>query len=364
MNYCRTDVASPLTATLVGGTELKWYAVANGGTAYSTAPTPSTSMAGTKNYYVSQVVNGVEGPRALIVVNVYSLPTAPLAITGESQVCGYVGTNRTTTYSIEAVAGAATYQWILPTGMNLVSTSADGLTITVNFANVAGGTGTLGQIFVKSVTANGCLSTARTYTLYKNIYAPGTIAGITSIGDYVGRTTAVTYTIAALPTAQSYLWEVPAGVNIVSGQGTTSVVVNFLNANTALGTLGNISVKSVSPCGTSGAKTLSLVKELPTKPASLTTSLTNVCSVVGTQTNITYTCAAVPNISTYAWTIPTGGTIMPLSLWMTSVATCFTTRFLSSHPREISRYFLSERLHWILLLKSTPWWEPNASVPK
>ncbi len=313
VNYCKSEAASPLTATLVYGTALKWYTFASGGTALASAPTPSTSVVGVKSYYVSQVQNGVEGPRAQIVVNVFALPTAPLAISGVGQVCGFVGTTATTTYSIAPVSGATTYEWTLPTGMNLISTSPDGLTITVNFADVPPGSGTLGQILVKSVSANGCLSSAKTLTLLRNIYAPGTISGITSIGDYVGGTTPVTYTIASLPTAQSYLWEVPEGVAIVSGQGTTSVAVNFQNASTTLGTLGNISVKTVSGCGVSAPKTLSLVKELPNKPASLSTSSTNVCFVVGTSENITYTIPPVANISTYAWTIPAGGTIIGAS---------------------------------------------------
>ncbi|MFA6149898.1 MAG: T9SS type A sorting domain-containing protein [Chitinophagaceae bacterium] len=75
VTYCQAATASALTAT---GTSLKWYTVATGGTASTTAPTPSTATAGTTIYYVSQTTAAnCEGPRAAITVNVNPLPAAP-----------------------------------------------------------------------------------------------------------------------------------------------------------------------------------------------------------------------------------------------------------------------------------------------
>jgi len=74
ISYCRNATATILSAT---GTGLKWYTVSTSGTASTTAPTPSTSIAGTTNYYVSQTVNTCEGPRATIAVTVNALPNAP-----------------------------------------------------------------------------------------------------------------------------------------------------------------------------------------------------------------------------------------------------------------------------------------------
>ena len=76
VTYCQGATASVLTAT---GTSLKWYTVASGGTASTTAPTPNTSVSGTTTYYVSQTsTDGCEGPRASIVVNINSTPAAPI----------------------------------------------------------------------------------------------------------------------------------------------------------------------------------------------------------------------------------------------------------------------------------------------
>jgi hypothetical protein len=75
--YCAGDAAPALTAT---GTGLLWYTVATGGTGSSTAPTPSTTSAGSTTYYVSQTSSGsCESTRAAITVTVNPLPVAPTA---------------------------------------------------------------------------------------------------------------------------------------------------------------------------------------------------------------------------------------------------------------------------------------------
>lgn len=80
ISFCQNGPASPLTATPSQGGTLNWYGTdATGGTASSTAPTPPTSTTGTSTYYVSQSVNGCEGPRTSLVVTINALPSAPTA---------------------------------------------------------------------------------------------------------------------------------------------------------------------------------------------------------------------------------------------------------------------------------------------
>lgn len=80
INYELGATAKQLSST---GTTLKWY-TGTSTTSSATAPTPSTSVAGTTTYYVSQTLNGCEGAKASIVVNVtnnfkvYSVTTAPV----------------------------------------------------------------------------------------------------------------------------------------------------------------------------------------------------------------------------------------------------------------------------------------------
>jgi 1,4-alpha-glucan branching enzyme len=75
--YCQNVAADVLSAT---GTTLLWYDNATGGTGVATAPTPSTAVAGSIIYYVSQTTNGCESPRAAITVNTTALPVIPSVV--------------------------------------------------------------------------------------------------------------------------------------------------------------------------------------------------------------------------------------------------------------------------------------------
>lgn len=75
VNYCVGNTAVPLTAP---GTNIKWYTTATGGTASTSAPTPSTATAGTTSYFVSQSIGTCESPRAEIMVVVTAIPLAPM----------------------------------------------------------------------------------------------------------------------------------------------------------------------------------------------------------------------------------------------------------------------------------------------
>ncbi|HIC30503.1 MAG TPA: T9SS type A sorting domain-containing protein [Flavobacteriaceae bacterium] len=76
--YNQGDTATPLTATVgTNGTGLLWYTTATGGTGSTTAPTPSTSIAGSTSFWVSSVnTNGCESERVEIVVTVNAVTPA------------------------------------------------------------------------------------------------------------------------------------------------------------------------------------------------------------------------------------------------------------------------------------------------
>lgn len=68
--YCQNSIATALSATQATGTTLKWYTVATGGTASTTAPTPLTTTVGSTTYYVSQTNGLCESTRVPLVVTV------------------------------------------------------------------------------------------------------------------------------------------------------------------------------------------------------------------------------------------------------------------------------------------------------
>lgn len=131
IQYCQNTSSSALTAT---GSNLKWYGTAStGGTANSVAPTPSTAIANTLTYYVSQTVSSCESPRAGLSVTVIAAPTSSA---GASQ------TNVTSSVVNLIGTGSSTGVWTLvdgPTSAGLVYTpSASSANVTVSGLTISG----------------------------------------------------------------------------------------------------------------------------------------------------------------------------------------------------------------------------------
>ena len=112
ISLCQGNTSNALTATAASGHTLQWYTLASGGTASTTAPTPSTSSAGTTIYYVSQLNNtsNCESARVAITVIVYALPAAPTATTTINYCQGATATalaaTATSGYSLQWYTGS------------------------------------------------------------------------------------------------------------------------------------------------------------------------------------------------------------------------------------------------------------------
>src|SRR5207244_1904558 len=89
--------------------------------------------------------------------------------------------------------------------------------------NCPTGSATSGNITVTQTSSCGT-STAQTLALSTTFPTPGAIAGFAS---NLGGRTGISYTIAPIANATSYTWSVPSGANITSGQGTSSITVDF-----------------------------------------------------------------------------------------------------------------------------------------
>ncbi len=259
VTYCKGAVAAPLTATLTAGNvSLRWYANATTATFTTTAPaTPSTSPvfpAGqtqvVTTYYVAQVnAAGAVSNRVSFTVTVNALPTqvistitgvGPVGSTSVTEIGRYVGTTSEFKYSVTAFDAGLSYVWTLPLGVNLVSGGGTN-EITVNFANVPFGAGSVGSIQVQAQNASGCRTAAKTLALTKALpAAPGTInmfdtassspaTALTSYAKYMGTTTPVTLVATAVTGVNTYEWELPAGVTISIPAGTAAPVTTTVN---------------------------------------------------------------------------------------------------------------------------------------
>ena len=209
---------------------------------------------------------------------------------------------------------------------------------------------------VSQVLSNGTESPKATITV--NVLAlpatPGVIAGTVAQGALVGTTTTATYSIATVVGAVSYAWTAPTGVNIVGGQGTNSVTVNFNNVASGAGIIGNLSVQSVNASGClSVAKTLSLTKALPAAPAAVkmtigssTTAITTFGQYMGTNTVVTLTATAVATATSYLWELPigvtqlSGGTSNVITVNFAGVTSSNTFSYLTTAVTPVLTYVL------------------------
>ncbi|MCX6270734.1 MAG: PKD domain-containing protein [Bacteroidetes bacterium] len=248
----------------------------------------STANSGTMSVYAYNTFGN--GPSATYAYTVaLTKPATPAAIIGSLMVCA----GSTASFSIAPVTNATSYTWVAPT--NCTITSGQGTTsITVSVTS----TWTTGLLKVSASNCAGT-STQKSVTIYSKPGTPGTITGL--VNGVCANTSGVVYSIPAVNYATNYTWVVPTGATIASGQGTTSISVNFGSTFTS----GNVSVTASNACGSGSTKTVT-VRSVPNKPGTITGQTYNLCSA----TNITYTIAAVTGATSYVWTVPTGATIV------------------------------------------------------
>jgi hypothetical protein len=168
-----------------------------------------------------------------LAISVSNGPTQPASITGSTSVCsGATGES----YSITSVAGATSYNWTVPSGATIQS--GQGTTsITIDFGS------TSGNVSVRA--ENNCGNSSYTdlaVTVSAGVVQPGPITGADTVCN---NTTGESYSISPVSGATGYNWTVPADATIQSGQGTTSITVDFGT------TSGNVSVRAESSCGNS-----------------------------------------------------------------------------------------------------------------
>lgn len=124
--------------------------------------------------------------------------------------------------------------------------------------------------------------------------------GIGAVGSISGPPTicgtqSVTYSIAPVTGATSYTWTAPPGASVTSGQGTTSVTVNYTTGSTS----GNLSVfASNGTCQTAPANLPVTVDAAPAAPAS-----------GGNQSQVVCLPNAIPTLTASA-TVPAGHTVI------------------------------------------------------
>ena len=222
-----------------------------GGTSATKSITVQWNTLGTQwlsvNYTITETGCTASIP-VVLNVNVNIAPEAAGIINGPAVACaGVTGI----AYSIGAIANTTSYAWTVPAGATIAS-GAGTNAITVNYSSTA----LSGNISVSGTNncGNGIASTMAV-TVDPLPVAAGSINGKTTVcqGEI-----AVTYLIGPIANATTYEWTVPAGGNIIFGQGTNSIVVDYSLVTES----GVVAVNGLNACGEGSKSSLNIVVNL------------------------------------------------------------------------------------------------------
>lgn len=208
---------------------------------------------------------------------------------GPNKVCaGQTGV----VYSSPVLVGATGYLWTVTSGMTIASgQGTNSITVDFDLSFVSG--------LVCSQASTPCFTTPFhcNAVILDKPNVPSPISGQTS--GVCGST--LTYSTTPAQGANSYIWTPPAGATVASGQGTTSVDIDF---GSFTGT-GQVCVQSVGNCVNSNNRCLN-VKANANIPGPITPSTTTFCA---NQTGNTFSISSVTGATSYLWTAPNGATI-------------------------------------------------------
>jgi hypothetical protein len=182
-----------------------------------------------------------KGSSAFRSLNVYGKPATPGTISG--QLTGVCAGTSNVAYSVNPVNAATSYNWTAPVNATIVSGQGTNM-VTVSF-NSSFTSGSL-----KVSASNICGTSNERSTTIRSVPAtPGVISGSSVV---CANQTGVAYSIAAVPGALTYNWIVPSGASIVTGQNSTSIIVNF-GANG-----GTVKVRAGNACGNGSYRNLTV----------------------------------------------------------------------------------------------------------
>ncbi|MBL7828538.1 MAG: proprotein convertase P-domain-containing protein, partial [Saprospiraceae bacterium] len=211
-----------------------------------------------------------------------NVPDAPSAIVGPVSICQ----GQTATYTATSVIGATSYVWSVPPGV-VITSGQNTQSIDVLWNSTAGGN--------VCVTANNQCGPSPATCIAVTISPAATPSQPAGASAVCGGAVEA-YSIPAVTGATDYTWTVTGGT-LVSGQGTTGVVVNWGNSS------GSVCVNVTSSCGVSQDVCLPVTVTVPpVSPAPNGPLTTCPDGTVG------YTVINVPGANTYNWQV-TNGTI-------------------------------------------------------
>ncbi|MDD5508893.1 MAG: HYR domain-containing protein [Bacteroidales bacterium] len=253
---------------------------------------------------------GPASPNFLITVK--SVPGAAGTITGTSAVCQGQGA---VSYSVSPIAFATGYVWTYSgTGATI---NGAGTSVTITFSPEA----TSGNLSVYGTNSCGNGTASPNFPVTVNPL-PGPAGTITGPSAVCQGQDDVTYSIAAIPYATSYVWAYSGTGATIVNNGTTALVSFSLTA-----TAGSLTVHGVNGCGngTASPNFPVTVNPLP-GPAGTMTGTTQVCQGQGA---VSYSVSPIAFTTGYVWTY--GGTGATINGAGTSVTVTFSPEATSGN---------------------------------
>jgi hypothetical protein len=233
-----------------------------------------------------QTVCGYNGANRTITIT--RAPATPGAISGPSYPCP----NASSTYSVAAVAGAASYTW---------TTSVPGAVVTgtTNSCSILFPASIPGGSTVSVVANSSCPFSSPVRSKGIASGTPGVPANISGPASGQCGATGVSYSINPVALATGYNWTTTCGTiqgpNNLSGL-TIDWPASFSNCT--------LSVTASNACGTGIARTL-VVSAAPATPPVITGSAAPCANAIES-----YSTAGTTGATSYNWTVPAGASIL------------------------------------------------------
>jgi len=290
VNYCIGSVSSPLTAAAAPGNSLNWYASASGGLP-SSAPTPSTAVAGTTDYFVSQVTPlGCEGPRAMLSVIVNPDAVAQFNYTTDLN-CAPFAINASVIQPVLYPDRNSIYEWYVNGTLIGTGTTFPGYTIPAPATTVT--------IRLRVISSHGCNE-----SIFEHDFATLVVPQPTfTISDAVGCGPLTVQFTNTTPNANqlNLLWDF--------GNGQTSTAENpgpvvYLPNPSFNDTTYTVTLSAVTICNDIKMTRTILVKSAP--KAVFSPDKTFGCSPM----TVAFANASLGTVSTYAWDFGDGSPVI------------------------------------------------------
>jgi len=233
-DVCKDSTSTYEIAPMTGATSYSWTVPDNATIVSGQNTTMIEVLWGASSGVVSVIVGNECGnsPPSTTDVTVSSPPSAPGAILGPDLGCTGIESD----FNISTVPGATNYEWTVPADAEI--TAGQGTTeVTVIWGT------TSGEISV--IAENTCGMSPSSQRTLTATALPGPAGDITGNDTVCSNHQGYDYSVEMIDGASTYVWTLPAGATIASGQGSNHITVDFSQTATS----GDVSVYGANECG-------------------------------------------------------------------------------------------------------------------